>query len=214
MSNLTYTFTLTAGQPENVNQLNQNLTDVRTIINGGIDATNITAGSITNTLVSNSAAIAGSKLDTTDGRLQQTTGIAVSSGDLNLKTAGSGVYADVPSATATLTPDVACYALVTSVFEFDLTSVENTVDVNCDGALVVDGSVQTGTATHHWGVGVSGGPTYLTKGTHSTVHRVALTAAAHTLKLQAKYTLVSGLGTGNAVCKATNTRFLYQLVAQ
>lgn len=41
MGTLTYPFTLTAGQPENVNQLNSNLAAVATVLNGSVDATNL-----------------------------------------------------------------------------------------------------------------------------------------------------------------------------
>lgn len=42
MATLTYPYTLTAGQPENVNQLNSNLSAISTVLNGGVDAANVT----------------------------------------------------------------------------------------------------------------------------------------------------------------------------
>lgn len=42
MGALTYPYTLTAGQPENVNQLNSNLSAISTVLNGGVDAANVT----------------------------------------------------------------------------------------------------------------------------------------------------------------------------
>lgn len=41
MTTLAYTYTLTAGQPENVNQLNQNLNDIRGVVNGGLGKDNM-----------------------------------------------------------------------------------------------------------------------------------------------------------------------------
>lgn len=41
MTTLSYPYTLTAGQPENVNQLNSNLNAISTVLNGSVDTTNI-----------------------------------------------------------------------------------------------------------------------------------------------------------------------------
>lgn len=46
MGTLSYPFTLTAGQPENVNQLNSNLAAIATVLNGSVDATNLAAGAV------------------------------------------------------------------------------------------------------------------------------------------------------------------------
>lgn len=43
MTQLAFPYTLQAGQPENVNQLNANLDAVKTLVNGGLDATNLSA---------------------------------------------------------------------------------------------------------------------------------------------------------------------------
>lgn len=47
MGTLIYPKTLTALQPENVNDLNSNLTAVASVLNGNVDANNIAAGSVT-----------------------------------------------------------------------------------------------------------------------------------------------------------------------
>lgn len=44
MATIVYPFTLTAGQPENVNQLNSNLNAITAQVNGNLDGTNISAG--------------------------------------------------------------------------------------------------------------------------------------------------------------------------
>lgn len=41
MTTLAYTNTLTAGQPENVSQVQQNFVDARTVLNGGLDGDNV-----------------------------------------------------------------------------------------------------------------------------------------------------------------------------
>lgn len=46
MSTLTYPFTLTAGQPENVGQLNSNLAAISTIINGALDEGNLATATL------------------------------------------------------------------------------------------------------------------------------------------------------------------------
>lgn len=46
MGTLSYPFTLVAGQPENVNQLNSNLAAVATVLNGSVDATNLASGAV------------------------------------------------------------------------------------------------------------------------------------------------------------------------
>jgi hypothetical protein len=49
MGTLTYSDLPVAGQPEDVNQLLTTFTEIETVINGGIDATNITNASVTDT---------------------------------------------------------------------------------------------------------------------------------------------------------------------
>lgn len=54
---------LVAGQPEDVSQVLANLQAIAAVINGGIDASNITDGSISNAEIAVAAGIARSKLD-------------------------------------------------------------------------------------------------------------------------------------------------------
>lgn len=65
MPALTYTNSIQNGDSLDASKVMANFNDARTVINGGIDATNITAGAITNSLISSSAAIAASKLAST-----------------------------------------------------------------------------------------------------------------------------------------------------
>lgn len=171
---------------------------------GAVTAAKVATDAITNAKVSASAAIAGSKLDTGDGRLVQATGLAAASGDLSLGTS----YADITGATVTFTPDVACYALVTAIFDFAITATGNIYTADLFGTLVVDGTAQTAEARLTDTDDSSAGA----RATVSQVYRVALTAGdSHTLKLQGKRasTII-----GSAALKATNTQFIYQLVAQ
>jgi hypothetical protein len=47
MGTLSFPFTLTAGQPENINQLNSNLAAIQAVINGAIDDTNLADNAVT-----------------------------------------------------------------------------------------------------------------------------------------------------------------------
>ena len=47
MGTLTYPYSLTAGQAENVNHLNSNLTAISNVLNGSVDADNLAAGAVT-----------------------------------------------------------------------------------------------------------------------------------------------------------------------
>lgn len=67
MTSLSYPYTLTAGQPQNVNQLNSNLNAVATVLNGNVDNTNLasgaalanlSAGSVTSAKLASGAALA------------------------------------------------------------------------------------------------------------------------------------------------------------
>lgn len=172
---------------------------------GKVTSTHVLDGTLLNADVNASAAIAGSKLDTGDGRLVQATDIATASGDITLTTS----YADVTGATKTFTPDVACYAIVTAVFDFDVGSIGDGETAFGQGTLVVDGTPQTPVATHGGSNNLGGD--LATRSTTSQVYRVALSVASHTLKLQAKKV---ESGSTVVTCEADNTRFLYQLVAQ
>jgi len=203
MADLVIPNTFTAGTTIVSDDVDANFAEIATVVNdldndniassAGIAGSKLADGAITNAKVDAAAAIAGSKLDTGDGRLVQTTGLVVASGDLAL----TGSYQDVPGATVTFTPDVACYALVTAVFNFRST-------YGARGLLTVDGVDETAYAE-------IGNPTAATvgHGTPSQVYKVALTVASHTLKLRA----LSDAGP-SGTCEADATRFLYQLVAQ
>lgn len=197
------------------------LSELKTLLTDGLDDGNIAAGgvgstslasgavtaakvandAIVNANVASSAAITGDKLDTTDGRLKQTVGLVTASSNLSL----TGSYSDITGATVTFTPDVACYALVTAVFDLEIDNT-NAIQV-ATGTLTVDGSAQTRTAV--LAQNTNSGSNITPRATVTQVYRVPLTAASHTLKLQAMRT-----ASGSATCYSANTNFLYQLVAQ
>ena len=191
LDNFDHIFANGPGNIPDADDMMDNFQKIRTYINARFDADN---------------KIPGTGLDTGDGRLVQTTGIAAASAGLTL----SASYADVVGATVTFTPDVACYALVTTFFKFQIIAPDTGEDCSCSGILVVDGVAESPEAEFIVGTHASTGPSYTA--TVGQVHRVALTAAAHTLKLQAKKTVSSGTVVASA--GITNTRFLYQLVAQ
>ncbi len=173
-----------------------------------LDGSKVASGSfsIVNADVSASAAVAGSKLDTGDGRLVQTTGLVAGSGAGDPQTL-TGSYVDVAGCTVTFTPDVACYALVYLVAGLEVINAGD-ADASAQATLVVDGSAQTDVAEND--VSSTNAQTITNFGTCAQVYRVALTAASHTLKVQAK------LGATGATGKVYGayTNFLYQLVAQ
>jgi hypothetical protein len=167
-----------------------------------VDSSKIVAGAIVDSDVNAAAAIQGSKLDTTDGRLKETVDVKAATGNLTLTTSAQ----DVPGATVTFTPDVACFALVTTIFDFSLSNVGSSLIVF--GTLVVDGAAQSPVAIAQADLsGIQGTAGF--RHTVSQVHKVTLSAASHTLKLQA-----FKFGTATAVANQPHTRFLYRLVAQ
>lgn len=98
--------------------------------------------------------------------------IAYSSSALTMSTTAT----DIAGATITYTPPVAEVVFVTGVFDFNVTTVANTIAI---GYLLVDGSAQTATAAFK----VDGGT--VARGTVTQTWVISLSAAAHTLKLQA-----------------------------
>jgi len=97
--------------------LNGSIVNADVAASAAIDASKISlTGAVVNSMVSGSAAIEATKLDTGDGRLVQKTGIATASGNLALTTS----YQDVTGASVTFTPDVNCYAIVHTSFNFFL----------------------------------------------------------------------------------------------
>lgn len=165
----------------------------------------LTAGAVVDADVNASAAIQGSKLDTTDGRLKQTTGIVSSSSPLTTTTS----YSDITGATVTFTPDVACHALVAAQFMFSLADLTSGDTCSGEGTLTVDGAAETRTAEFS----IDGSPAGLVELEASVTqfYRVSLSVASHTLKLQAKKTVE---GAEVIDCRVRNAQFLYFLVAQ
>jgi hypothetical protein len=161
-----------------------------------------TAADVSDAQVNASAAIQGSKLDTADGRLKKTVGFVTATSSPSLTTS----YQDVPGATVTFTPDVACYALVQAAFELEAhTDVVGAQVVS--GILVVDGTPQGRGA--YLAVTNNNAANVVVGGTYFQTYRIALSAASHTLKLQAKKS-----STDTAACYFDNTNFSYQLTAQ
>lgn len=90
MTTLTYPYTLTAGAPENVNQLNSNLAAISSVINGGI----------TNGNLSGSAAITDANLASPNNSVWRTVATAAS---LTYNGLGTSYYFISSGATATPT---------------------------------------------------------------------------------------------------------------
>lgn len=134
--------------------------------------------------------------------LKPTAGIIAGNEDLTLTTS----YQDVPGAKLEYTPPVAVNLHILTVFDF---LAESTTPEHEPGGEPGEafGSVKLDSAAEQTPLAkfdIDG----LGRATVSQVHSLALTAAAHTIKLRAKK------GGGNAVCGGTSTRAFYIVTAQ
>ncbi len=134
----------------------------------------------------------------TSRKAKLTAGVKAATEDLAL----TGSYQDVPGATLEITPAVAGNLLVVATFDLETGAGDNAAGT-AQGTLRVDEEDQVATAF----VSTTTPGTHAIRATCTQCYIVPLSAAAHTLKLRAKY--VSGSGS----CKKANTRFLYELVA-
>jgi hypothetical protein len=134
--------------------------------------------------------------------LKPSAGRVAASGDLTLTTA----LVDVPSASLAITPVVASKLLVVATWDFDCTNDTPAAGVHtATGDLLLDGVSQgtvdvgftnQGTANSEW------------RDAATRVYSIALTAAAHTVKMQAKKNAAL-----TAFARSADTGFLYALIA-
>ena len=206
LSQFTTVFANGPGNVPDADLLMADFQHIRTYINARFDGSDkLSNPEITNAMISASAAILGSKLDTADGRLQLTTGMISGGTGQSLTTS----YADLSLASATITPDVAAYLIGIAVFDFEIGSIQSGEFCVCDGTLTIDGNPSPSARLQ-----ASSSSTNLPApiATVAQVYRIALPAAAHTVKLQAKKTET---GTTSAMMGNQNgAQFLYALVAQ
>jgi len=186
---------------------------VLTLAANSVGSAEIAPNSVGMDEVDENSVLLGANLDTTDGRLRLTSGLVSASADRTL----TGAYQDITGATVTFTPDVAAHALVLAAFDFDwvqfVPGATNELGSELAGTLTVDGVAQTKQAKFGGGVSVSGTQVEIDgRATVHQIYRVALTAASHTLKLQAR--MEQDFGMDQKVCRAAGTQFLYALVAQ
>ena len=116
-------------------------------------------------------------------------------------------------ATATFTPDVPCYVMLMTSFQFDWnkTDLSDAPTHVQEGVLTVDGTAQSYSAIARYiGSGLALEDRQFTN-TVSEVYRVALTAVSHTIKLQAKHTT---FGLSAELSQCAKAHALYFLVAQ
>lgn len=182
MGTVTRQTTWNDGDKPTATELNGEFNNILTTLNGGVDNTNVNA----------SADMDGSKLldsSVTSRKLDPTSDIDTCSGDLTLTNA----FQDVAGCTVTFTPTVASYALVIGTFDFDI-GAGNTAY----GTLDVDGSDETSFAILEGEA----------RGTVTQMWLVTLTAAEHTLKLQAKS------NSGGGTCGITHSRQFHLVWAQ
>lgn len=176
---------------------------------------NATVNNIADANVSASAAIQGSKLDTLDGRLKQTTGIISPNADFSVSYAvtGDSGWTDLSGTSTSIVPDVSAYLIGYLVAKAEVSPYSG--NVACGGdvtvQLSVDGS-RVGTAAEAYFTGWSDSSiaeSFIA--TISQVYRIPLTSGSHPVKLQAR-----GTSSNGATLKvySSQTNFSWQLVAQ
>lgn len=142
--------------------------------------------------------------------IKTTSGLVVATSDLTSPTWAPDTWTDLPGATLSITPDVASSLFVVATFEFQLDSSGlswGSVAGEFRGTLTTDGAQNARETQSRDG----NGPDFLVVQL-TQAYRVALTAAAHTVKLQARY---HNYGSQTPVFKAlsAHTNFLYWLEA-
>jgi hypothetical protein len=166
----------------------------RVLADGAVTSAKILDGTIATADLADSSVTSAKILDGTVAIADLASSAKVTSG----RAVGTGTYTaltatlqDVPSCTVTFTPATAGFAIVT--INCDL---EGAASQFCYGKLVVDGTAQSESAQT-----VGAGRT-----TTSQTYRVSLTAASHTLKVQAAQ---SG---GTQAIYHTNTTLTYTFI--
>lgn len=156
-------------------------------------------GQLDNDNIASDAAIAGSKLaDDSVGSRKLAPTIILETCTGNVTTSSTTV-ADITGCTSTFTPAVASVAKVTAVFDSDPDTANDLFSFFLD----VDGVDASGAAVHQ--SATSGN----NRQSIAMTWLVALTAAAHTLKLQVQ----RSSGSGTNTVRATNTVMLIELMS-
>lgn len=141
--------------------------------------------------------------------LKPTVGFAKASADLNLTTS----LVDLTSATVTVTPDKPGILLVLAMWDFDMSSSGAIAGWQGTGDLLVDGASQgqaVATSEQRPSAGTTVNSGRLTK---TMGYAIALTAAGHTIKMQARRGGGASETGGSCFCRSQNSGFLYFLVA-
>lgn len=148
----------------------------------------------------------------TSRKIKLTSGVVAQSEDLALTVA----YQEVPGSKLEITPPVASIIKIEVVFDLETTTGGNT-GPECNvgealGILLLDGAEQVGIARTKI---QRDGPMYriYVRKTVTQVYRLALTAAKHTILLQAKKVEAGGVGGIQGNCYAAGTRYVYDLSA-
>lgn len=129
MGLLVYSVTATAGTNENIADITTPLGEIRTLLNGQLDAANLADNAVTTAKITAAAV--------TQAKLGLDVQSAQASSTLTLTTSEQ----DIAGATLTTT-SAASKALVVATFDFTIPDPSTTA-VICLGKLSVDGSVQT-----------------------------------------------------------------------
>ena len=196
---------LVANTPENIADVTDCLDKIRTSVNS------VAEEQLEAALATKINAIAesqlGAALATKIAKLRTSTGIARSSSWPSL----SGTYIDVPGATASFTLTYPSTVLVTTVFDYNLRPLATgAYNVRGEGALVVDGTPEALTAIGGVDMGMASSANVIDNLRFSAtqVHRLSLSAAAHTLKLQVRSIGSSGFPNGSS----SSAHFMYCVI--
>lgn len=121
-------------------------------------------------------------------------------------------FADLTGSSQTIVPAVASIALIWATIDWTIENVFGSDRINDTlvGQLLVDGAAQSGQIITGLDLDTSSGAGANFRQTATQHWRVALTAASHTLKLQAKTTGGSVVGT----VAASHSKWSYLLLSQ
>lgn len=122
MTTLAYPHTLVAGQPENVNDLNDNLNAITTLVNGNLDAGNLATSAKPVTVLGQYKTVADSGLVLTSANTGATTYIGSQGGGLSVATTTSGLLDVFP-----LDPADHAVTGLTTQFRIHTATITNTV---------------------------------------------------------------------------------------
>lgn len=199
MALITKPNTFTADTDAVASEVNDNFDEIYDEFNGAISAANLATDAVTTAKITDSNVTTAKIADenVTSRKLAPNIVIETCTGDVAIS---STTPADITGCSISITPAIASTALVIGVFDVDITTATDNLILK--GILDVDGSDETSFA-------IMQNDNASTRATVSQTWLVNLTAASHTLKLQAAFT---SAGSTVASVKQTHTRIMLVLL--